>query len=212
MLALALSLAAAVGLELQPPVDLPAGEVQILAAELSRALAAHPVAREAREETVRYVVDVGATRLQILAERLQGAVVVARAAQVGPRAVDQWSTPARALIDALYAGSTAEPTAVLDASRLPATDPAAARGPVPWGAWAVMGTGAALLAAGAGFAVSSASARAELGRGPVVVEPELGELTGRADTHGAVSLALSGAAVACAVAGVLWMLSESGDP
>jgi hypothetical protein len=211
MLALALSLVAAVGLELQPPVDLPAGEVQILAAELSRALAAHPVAREARDETVRYVVDVGATRLQVLAERLQGAVVVARAAQVGPRAVDQWSTPARALIDALYAGSTAEPTAVLDASRLPATDPAVARGPVPAGAWAMMGTGAALLAAGAGFAISSASARGELGRG-LVVEPELGELTGRADTHGAVSLALSGAAVACAVAGVLWMLSEDGEP
>lgn len=206
MLALALSLVATVGLELQPPVDLPAGEVQTLAAELARALAAHPVARDAHGETVRYVVDVGATRLQILAERLQGAVVVARAAQVGPRAVDQWSTPARALIDALYAGSMAEPAAVLDASRLPATDPAEASRPTPWGAWAMVGTGAALLATGAGFALSSLSARSELGRG-LVVEPELGDLKGRADTHGAVSLGLASAAVVCAIAGVWWMAS-----
>lgn len=209
MLALALSLVAAVGLELQPPVDLPAGEVQTLAAELARALAAHPVARDARGETVRYVVDVGATRLQILAERRQGAVVVARAAQVGPRAVDQWSTPARALIDALYAGAVAEPTAVLDASRRPATDPSGIERPTPWGAWTLVGTGAALLAASAGFAISSAAARDELGRG-LVVEPELGELTGRADTHGAVSLGLASAAIVCAIAGVYWVMSD--DP
>ena len=78
MLALALSLVSAVGLELTAPPDLPAEDAQALAAQIRQALAAHPTAQATEGEVVRYVVDVGATRLQVLAERVQAGVVVAR--------------------------------------------------------------------------------------------------------------------------------------
>lgn len=206
MLALALSLVSAVGLELTAPPDLPGEDAQALAAQIRQALGAHPTAQTTEGEIVRYVVDVGATRLQVLAERVQGGVVVARAAQVGPRDPEQWWRPAVALVDALYGPPTVEPSAVRVAGKLVTEAPPPAV-VTPWPSWALLGTGGAMLVAGVAFGISSATARSELSQRDLVVEPELSELTGRADGHGAVAIALSAGAVACAVAGVVWMMS-----
>ncbi len=211
MLALALSLVSAVGLELTTPADLPSADAQALSEQLRQALSAHPAAAATEGEVVRYVVDVGATRLQVLAERVQGGVVVARAAQVGPRDLEQWWRPAVALVDALYGVPTVEPSAVRVANKL-VTEPPPPTVATPWPSWALLGTGGAMLVAGAVLGISSATARAELSTRDLVVEPELSDLTGRADGHGAVAIGLSAAAVACAVAGVVWMVSADGAP
>lgn len=210
MLALALSLVGAVALELAAPPDLTPAETESLSSQLARALAAHAEAKKLDGEVLRYTVDVGATRLQVLAERLQADVVVARAAQVGPRDVERWWVPSVALIDALY-GAPTDPDAMRERPTV-VTEAGPPEPGVSLPSWVLLGTGAAALGVGVGFAASSADARTELSRG-FVVEPELTALTSRADNHLVVAVSLSAAAVSCAIVGiVLWLTAHEPAP
>jgi len=206
MLTLCLLLAGVVTLDLEGPPDLSREETAMLEQHLLRAIEAHPAAAKAVGERLRWSVDVGATRIQILAERLQGEVVNGRDARVGSRDVHAWAEPAAALIEALY-GKRVVPRA----TEAPESSPLVTRSPprassIPWAPVLLLGTGAAALIASVAFGASSISASNELGAG-LVIEPDLTRLQDRSTTHGAISISMAAGAVVLAGLGV-WLLAD----
>lgn len=198
MLPLCALLFGAVTLELERPPDLSAEEATTLERLLMEAVGEHPAASKAEGERLRWTVDVGATRIQLLLERFEGASPRGSEARVGPRDVGAWGARAKELIEALYGPPGVEPPPLASTPVLVSERPSAPTALVALS----LGASAAALVGGALLAASSLEAQGRLDS-EILVQPELGALSGRATAHGALAVGLAVGALGFALVGAL---------